>query len=276
MATIQTINATDQITTSRADINTNFANLNSDKIETSALDTDTALTANSDAKIPTQKAVKAYVDGVGVANASTTAAGKVEIATQTQVDAGTETGETGASLVVTPATLVGAQYSKVTFPGLTDTAISYNQSLTETDLFSTTITGGALGTNKIVRGIAYVTNYESNNAVVTLTLRLKYGSTTLNTVILDPNATFSGRRGYIEFLLMADGSVTAQSSMLKLNFLDFSLSPEAQAVVFQNLTYGTATENSATDLTFRLTGQWSSAAGSHNITTGIKYAEIIR
>jgi len=73
MATITTIQGTDVIATSRADINTNFANLNSDKIETSVLDTDTALTANSDAKVATQKAVKAYVDAGG--NYATTALG---------------------------------------------------------------------------------------------------------------------------------------------------------------------------------------------------------
>lgn len=39
-------------------------------------------------------------------NASETVAGKVEIATQAQTDAGTETGETGAVLSVTPKTLV--------------------------------------------------------------------------------------------------------------------------------------------------------------------------
>lgn len=77
MATIVTIAASDQITNSRADINTNFANLNSDKIETSVIDTDTALTANSDAKIPSQKAIKAYVDAqsiLTVSSESTTAA----------------------------------------------------------------------------------------------------------------------------------------------------------------------------------------------------------
>jgi hypothetical protein len=65
MAQIQTIQATDLITDSRADLNTNFANLNSDKIETSVIDTDTTLAANSDSKIPSQKAVKAYVDAGG-------------------------------------------------------------------------------------------------------------------------------------------------------------------------------------------------------------------
>lgn len=62
MSLITTLNASDLITNSRAVINTNFSNLNTDKIETSVLDTDTALTANSDSKIATQKAVKAYVD----------------------------------------------------------------------------------------------------------------------------------------------------------------------------------------------------------------------
>ena len=65
MSNVTTILGTDVIATSRADINTNFANLNSDKIETSVLDTDTALTANSNTKIPSQKAVKAYVDAGG-------------------------------------------------------------------------------------------------------------------------------------------------------------------------------------------------------------------
>lgn len=107
MSTLVTIQSTDLITNSRADINNNFSALNTDKIETSVLDTDTALTANSDSKIATQKAVKAYVDGVGTATATTTVKGTVEIATQAQVTAGTATGETGASIVVTPETLMG-------------------------------------------------------------------------------------------------------------------------------------------------------------------------
>lgn len=61
MSSIITIASGDLISTSRTDINTNFSNLNTDKIETSVLDTDTTLAANSDAKVATQKAVKAYV-----------------------------------------------------------------------------------------------------------------------------------------------------------------------------------------------------------------------
>lgn len=75
-------------------------------METSVLDTDTALTANSDAKVATQKAVKAYVDAGGNVNASTTGKGIVEEATQAEVDAGTATGGTGAQLYVNPSTIL--------------------------------------------------------------------------------------------------------------------------------------------------------------------------
>src|SRR3990167_4623373 len=100
MSTITTIDASDNITDSRADINTNFANLNSDKIETSVLDTDTSLAANSDSKVATQRAVKVYVETGGNVNASTTARGIVEEATAAEVLAGTAA---GARLYINPA-----------------------------------------------------------------------------------------------------------------------------------------------------------------------------
>lgn len=105
MASITTIQGSDIIKNSRADINNNFTNLNNDKIETSYLDTDTTLSANSDSKIATQKAVKTYVDTGGNVNASETSKGIVEEATDAEVTAGTATGATGAKLFVTPAKL---------------------------------------------------------------------------------------------------------------------------------------------------------------------------
>ena len=103
MSSITTLNANDLITNDRAVINTNFSNLNTDKIETSVLDTDTTLSANSDSKIATQKAVKTYVDAGGNVNASTTTKGIVEEATQAEVTAQTTTGGTGARLFVNPS-----------------------------------------------------------------------------------------------------------------------------------------------------------------------------
>ena len=105
MASITTIQSSDIIKNSRADINNNFTNLNNDKIETGYLDTDTTLASNSDSKIATQKAVKAYVDSGGNQNASETQKGIVEEATDAEVTAGTATGATGATLFITPAKL---------------------------------------------------------------------------------------------------------------------------------------------------------------------------
>ena len=65
MSTITTIASGDLITNSRDVINNNFSALNTDKIETSVLDTDTTLSASSDTKVATQRAVKLYIDAGG-------------------------------------------------------------------------------------------------------------------------------------------------------------------------------------------------------------------
>lgn len=108
MSTITALVGGDGITTanSMTKINTNFSNLNTDKMETSVLDTDTTLAANSDAKVATQKAVKAYVDAGGNVNASTTTKGIVEEATVAEIAAGTAAGGTGARLFVNPSSTV--------------------------------------------------------------------------------------------------------------------------------------------------------------------------
>lgn len=110
MTTITTINANDLITDSRADINNNFANLNSDKIETSVLDTDTTLAANSDSKIATQKAVKAYIDSGGVPTTAFTFGGDGTDGALT-VTSGTTTVDLGGAKVAIK------QYSSVSITG---------------------------------------------------------------------------------------------------------------------------------------------------------------
>lgn len=83
------------------------------KMPASYLDTDITLAANSDTKVPSQKAAKAYIDAIAVSgapNASTTVKGIVEIATQAELNAGTDTGSTGASLSVLPSQLSSIAY----------------------------------------------------------------------------------------------------------------------------------------------------------------------
>jgi len=117
MSTIVTIDSSDLISDSRADLNTNFSNLNTDKEEVSNKSIDTAL-GTSDTLYPSQKAVKTYVDTQGGANASETARGIVEEATDAEVTAGTATGGTGAKLVVTPAKLATYNATQLLLPKL--------------------------------------------------------------------------------------------------------------------------------------------------------------
>jgi ComEC/Rec2-related protein len=62
----------------------------STKIPTSYLDADTSLTANSDSKIATQKATKAYVLANVTPSATESVQGKAEIATQVETNTGTD------------------------------------------------------------------------------------------------------------------------------------------------------------------------------------------
>jgi len=83
MATITTLGTGDSGSVSRTTINDNFTNLNTDKLETSYLDTDVTLAADSDTKVATQKATKAYVDGYSTISTSGVSAGPTSSTTQT-------------------------------------------------------------------------------------------------------------------------------------------------------------------------------------------------
>jgi hypothetical protein len=159
MSTIKVIQSSDLITNSRADINDNFSALNTDKIETSVLDTDTTLAANSDAKVPTQKAVKAYVDAGGNVNATETTKGIVEVATAAEVAAGTDVGSTGASLVVVPSEMNTQIDAKIAAAG------AYVNGVTTRDM------SAASGTQTIAHGLS--------TTPVSVSLEARYSSSSV-------------------------------------------------------------------------------------------------
>lgn len=165
MSTLTTIQSTDLITNSRADINDNFSALNTDKMETSVLDTDTTLAANSDAKVATQKAVKAYVDGSSLGNASTTSRGVVEIATDAESVAGTATGSSGALLVVPTTYLFNKAKLRVAKSGTQTVASTTAQVTFDTEDFDV---GANFATNAFTTPrtgyylVSFMTNYDSN------------------------------------------------------------------------------------------------------------------
>lgn len=149
MATsITTIQSTDLITNSRADINNNFASLNTNKIETDYLDTDTTLAANSDTKIASQKAVKTYVDSQGnnlaPTGAVTAFAGSSAPTGWLICDGSAVSRSTYADLFAIVSTTYGSGNGSTTFniPNLKGKVpVGYNSSETEFDTLGET--GGA-------------------------------------------------------------------------------------------------------------------------------------
>lgn len=125
MATsITTINSTDLITNSRADINNNFDSILVNKMETSVLSTDSTFAAASDSKIPSELAVKRYVDAGGNVNASETTKGIVEEATASEAALGTAVGATGARLYINPSAFPTLTPTKTMAVGTTTHALS--------------------------------------------------------------------------------------------------------------------------------------------------------
>ena len=207
MSTLTTIQSTDLITNSRADINGNFTALNTDKMETSVLDTDTTLAANSNSKVPTQAAVKAYVDAGGQANASDTVKGIVEEATQAEVDAGTAVGGTGARLFINPSAS-----PKAKFP--VSTAFSGTSPSTFTDLDLSSIVGAysRVVLLKVVAGTTTVSfHFRKNGETGVWPLNGdRYGG------LYRTNDLASGEIGYVMAVTDASGVVewrTTQSSV---------------------------------------------------------------
>lgn len=119
----------------------------STKIPTSYLDTDTTLAANSDSKIATQKATKAYVLANVTPSATETVQGKAEIATQAETNTGTDD-----SRFITPLKLKTnlATYGYLTGSGTSRSLPLYSSG---TVLGDSAIKQSATGTRILVNGI---------------------------------------------------------------------------------------------------------------------------
>lgn len=113
-----------------------------------------------------------YINSVGIAgapNASETVKGIGEVATETQIDAGTTTGETGAILLVSPNNLAESKYNlqlptaneKLAMQGTGGTPSNTNRFLTDDD---------TLGTGKVVRESNAISSFKGTGVDGDLTI----------------------------------------------------------------------------------------------------------
>lgn len=134
------------------------------------------------------------------------------------------------------------------------TEVTITGTTTETDLFSPiSIPENTLGTNNAIRFKVQGSNINVSNGA-TNTLRMKYGSTTLATLVIASGQT--SKPFELEGYIIADGSTSAQKGSMR--FLAEFSSADASCEIDD----GTATEVSTGALNLTLTSQSSSGADS--------------
>lgn len=198
-------------------------------------------------------------------DASTTVKGIVELATSSEITAGTATGGTGAALVVTPDALAsstpvfnGSGLTNITkFLTSATSDTTFNNSSAENTLFSYSLAGGVLGSNKIVkvRAVVEMVNSSSN---VNCTFRAKYGSTTIGSfgtsgVTGTPSftATF-----IVDFCVIGAGSTSSQEGFVSYTQTGTTFSPVAGALK------GSSSIDSTTSQNIVITAQMDAATAS--------------
>lgn len=195
-----------------------------------------------------------------ITNASTTTAGILELATSSEVTAGTATGGTGAALAVTPDALA-ASTPVFNGSGLTNiprliSASATNSSAvtnttTETTVATIAIPANTLGTANGVRFKARIVAAWTSSNASDFTIQVKYGGTSIGSATFD--TTGSGITQTLNIIvdgyLLGAGSTSSQEGTLGL-----------MVNTLTNGTYSTSSGTSSIDSTasqnLTVTLQW--------------------
>lgn len=272
MSTITVIQAADLITNSRANLNDNFAALNTDKLETSVLDTDTTLAANSDSKVATQKAVKAYVDAGGNTNASVSQRGLVQEAIQDDIDTSTDTGSSGARLFITPSLL----QNNLGEVGVIDLITYDNFDASTTPIPVAITTDGSLlqaeadGASGARLGFHGFTKTNASSGVVTY---LGGGTSSLNSSISFSVTAPAGVNRYMLVFTHATGSPVITTNVSwngsSLTSLDTETTDSSNNI---STVWGKAIGTSVTDETY--TVEATGGSGTYHATHVLVYSNV--
>lgn len=163
--------------------------------------------------------------------------------------------------------------------GISASDVTVSNSTSETNLLQESITGGVLGTSDAIKAIIHATNFELEDTD-TCTIRLKYGSTTLTSLVITNNTggNISGMKGSIEAYLVANGGTSSQDGFLKVSLFDpnLNVANTIDAPFVLDIGTGTATEDSTGALNFTISVQFSVAGAANLITSGAYIVEKIQ
>lgn len=145
------------------------------------------------------------------------------------------------------------------------TPVTVSGTTTETNIFSITVPGGTLGTTGSVVAHLNIDGFVTNNSK-TITYKLYYGTTVIansGAISLTGSGTSPSYTGVMTCFLLADASANAQDGSMQAVLLE---STGAGVGVAKITGTGTATEDSASDKTFKLTATINDSSGTINIT----------
>lgn len=234
--------------------------------------------------------VPTVVANPAASDASETVKGVVEKATAAEINAGTAAGATGAQLFIGPDQLALSDYPTTTEVetivtanatskfGSGTTQVDTRSTTTEQTLMTQAIAGGTLGT---ANGIRFEIPLSSFQIVATqsITIRLKYGATTIATATL--NGASAGNtnvlQGSIRGLLLAAGTTSSQKGMVQINVGDgtFTTASFDHKYFMNDAAYGTATEDSTGALNLVVTAQNSASSANDGLISEFYIVEKI-
>lgn len=137
----------------------------------------------------------------------------------------------------------------------TGTRVDVKNTTTETTVLTYSVPGGTLGTDGALR--VTIQARIVHTIAGTLTIRFKYGATTLLTITVPEGVAVADKSSDIGFLLTANGATNAQRVSGRVDMQD-----AANSVRSRWNQEGTATEDSTAAKTLAVTVQWGAASNS--------------
>ena len=204
-----------------------------------------------------------------------TAKGSIYGASAASTPAELAVGTNGQVLVAASGEATGLNWKNATKLVTTVlTPVTVSNTTTETDLVSVSIPANTLGTTGAINAYVYISAAAwTTGDGATLTLRLKYGATTIASAVITKNTSgraLSGLGGAIQLNLIANASTSAQIGSIDCRLIQtraFDTDPSpARYAIMGGHDQGTAAEDSTGALTMALSAQWSAADAGYTIT----------
>lgn len=147
------------------------------------------------------------------------------------------------------------------------TAVAVNNTTTETTLYSYSLPANSLGKRGMAVVTVFIDDFE-HDETTTLTIRFKYGSTTVGTISFSPADNTENQELKVVGTLVSNNSTSSQKSFLSCEGRD-----NISHVSYYD--YGTASEDSTGNLTLSVTAQWG-AADNVGLDKQVGFTELVK